>query len=445
MKNLRMPAYITRALSLIEAAGGRAWLVGGCVRDSLMGRVPNDFDIATDCLPAKTKEIFCDFTVIETGLKHGTVTVRIDSQDLEITTLRRDGEYVDSRRPESVCFTDSITEDLARRDFTVNAIAYSPSGGTVDPFGGESDIQSGIIRCVGDPEKRFSEDALRILRGVRFASTLGFRVDPATSDAMKALSSRLDNISRERVREELTKTICGTDALRVLLEYADIVCTVIPELRPCRGFDQRSPHHIHDVYAHCIHAVDAAPLDSEVRMAALIHDVAKPECFFLDANGIGHCRGHAKRSAEMARDILTRLRFDNRTRDRIVRLIELHDSYPKPNRPSVRRDIASCGAELWYKLEALRRADSAAKAPGAYGDEEKYFSAVRALADSIISDGDCISREMLCISGSDLVPLVRDKKAIGRILELLLCEVIDGTLQNSRDALMDAAKRMLTK
>lgn len=445
MKEMRMPAYITRALSIIKGAGKRGWPVGGCVRDALMGKEPFDYDIATNALPEETKQIFKDYTVIETGLKHGTVTVRIDGYNVEITTLRCDGEYTDSRHPESVTFTDSPTEDLARRDFTMNAIAYSQIEGFIDPFGGISDIEHGIIRCVGDPQRRFREDALRILRALRFSSTLGFEIEESTARAMLELCHSIDHISRERVREELVKMLCGKDLLRVLSDHADIICTVIPELIPCRGFDQRNPHHIYDVYEHCIHAAAATPPIAEVRMAALIHDIAKPDCFTLDAQGVGHSRGHAIKSAELARDILSRLRFDNRTKNRIIRLIELHDSYPKPNRAAVRRDIANCGADLWYSLEALRRGDSSAKAPGAYGDEESYFAAVRALADSIIAEGDCLCREMLAIKGGDIAPFTDDGKKIGAVIDHLLDEVIDGRIENDRDILIGAAKAMLTK
>ena len=262
---------------------------------------------------------------------------------------------------------------------------------------------------------------------------------------MLDLRQNLTLISHERVREELVKLLCGRDVLRVLCDYADIICTIIPELMPCRGFDQRSPHHIYDVYEHCIRAVAATPPIAEVRMAALIHDIAKPECFTTDEDGIGHCRGHAKKSAELARSILSRLRFDNRTKSRIVKLIELHDSYPKANRAAVRRDIARCGADLWESLESLRRGDSAAKAPGAYGDEEIYFTAVRKLAEAIIAEGDCLCREMLAINGGDLSSLTGDGRQIGKTIDFLLGEVIDGRLPNDRDILIDAAKVMLTK
>ena len=445
MKKLRMPAYITRALSLIEDTGKRAWPVGGCVRDSVMGRCPVDYDVATDALPEETKRIFNGFTVIETGIKHGTVTVMIDSHPIEITTLRRDGEYSDSRHPASVSFTDSLKEDLARRDFTVNAMAYSDRDGIVDPFGGRADIENSIIRCVGDPEKRFSEDALRILRMLRFSSVLGFTPECKTAEAARKLASGLTRISRERVRDELVKLLCGKNVLPVLSDFADIISVIIPELKPCIGFDQKSPHHVHDVYGHCIHAVDSAPPTPEMRLAALLHDIEKPACFFIGADGNGHCRGHAQRSAKTAKNILTVLRFDTKTIFRTVRLIELHDSYPKPNRAAVRRDIANCGPELWYRLEALRKADSAAKAPGAYGDENEYFRKVRRLADAVIKDGDCISLASLAVDGNDIRTLTDDGKTVGNILDSLLEAVINGSLQNERDQLIAKAKQMLTK
>lgn len=440
-----MPAYITRALSLIDAAGKRAWPVGGCVRDSLMGRIPDDYDITTDALPEDTKRIFDRFTVIETGIKHGTVTVMIDSHPVEITTLRRDGEYTDSRHPTSVSFTDCLKEDLARRDFTINAMAYSEHGGIVDPFGGIQDIDNRIIRCVGDPEKRFSEDALRILRMLRFSAVLGFTPEEETAKAAHKLAPSLSMISHERVRDELVKMLCGRNALHILCDFPDIISVIIPEIKPCIGFDQKSPHHIYDVYGHCIHALDSAPPTPEIRLAALLHDIEKPACFFIGADGNGHCRGHASKSALTAKTILNRFRFDSKTLSRIVRLIELHDSYPKPNRAAVRRDIANCGPELWYQLEALRKADSAAKAPGAYGNENEYFRRVRLLADSIIADGDCISLKDLAVDGNDIRTLTGDGKTVGDILDSLLEEVINGSLSNEREVLIAAAAELLTK
>jgi len=445
MKKLRMPAYITRALSLIEAAGKEAWPVGGCVRDLLLGRVPGDYDLAASALPDEIKRIFGGFTVIETGIKHGTVTVLMDSHPVEITTLRRDGEYADSRHPASVSFTDRIEEDLARRDFTVNAMAYSENEGIIDPFGGIDDLESRLIRCVGDPQKRFSEDALRILRTLRFASVLGFEIEKDTAEAARRLAPTLSAISRERIRDEFVKLICGRDALRILRDFSDVIAVIIPEIKPCVGFDQKSPHHIHDVYGHCIHAVAATEPIAELRIAALLHDIEKPRCFFIGSDGYGHCRGHAQMSAETSQRILSGLRFDNRTVQRIVRLIRLHDSYPSPNRVAVRRDIAACGTDLWYRLEALRKADSAAKAPGAYGDENEYFTRVHELADAIINEGDCLSLDSLAVDGNDIRILTNDKKSVGNVLNSLLEGVIGGSLPNERAALITKAKELLTK
>ena len=445
MKKLRMPAYITRALSLIEAAGRRAWPVGGCVRDMLLGREPGDYDLATSALPEETKRIFDGFTVTKTGIRHGTVTVIIDSHPIEITTLRHDGEYTDSRHPVSVSFTDRIEEDLMRRDFTVNAMAFSDEEGVIDPFEGQRDLEAGLIRCVGDPEKRFSEDALRILRSLRFASVLGFEIEEKTAAAARRLAPTLSDISNERIRDEFVKLICGRDVFRILRDFADVLSVIIPEINPCIGFDQKSPHHVHDVYGHCIHAVKATEPITELRLAALLHDIEKPRCFFIGADGHGHCRGHAARSAETAGKILRRLRFDTKTIQQVVRLIELHDSYPKPNRAAVRRDMAACGAELWDRLEALRKADSAAKAPGAYGDENEYFTKVRLLADAIIKDGDCISLSSLAVNGNDIRTLTDDGKTVGDILARLLEGVINGSLKNSREVLMAQATQLLTK
>ena len=292
-----LPAQVNTALARLHDAGYEAYIVGGCVRDRIMGREPKDYDITTSALPEQTAAVFAGERIIETGMKHGTVTVLLDGEPLEITTFRIDGTYSDSRHPDAVTFTPSLREDLARRDFTMNAMAYSSETGLVDPFGGQADIAAKYIRCVGDPDLRFREDALRILRALRFSSVLGFPIEPETDGAARYLCLLLKKISAERVFSELKQLLCGPDVRRVLLDYAGVLGAVLPEILPMQGFDQRNPHHCYDILEHTAAAVEAMPPEPALRLAALLHDVGKPECFFTDEDGVGHFYGHPKAGA----------------------------------------------------------------------------------------------------------------------------------------------------
>ena len=308
---MQLPDYVNTALNRLERAGFEAYAVGGCVRDRLMGRVPTDYDVATAALPEETAAVFAGERVIETGLRHGTVTVLLDGCPLEITTFRVDGAYSDARHPDAVTFTRSLRADLARRDFTVNAMAYSTRTGLVDPFGGEADLRAKRICCVGDPAARFREDALRILRCIRFSSVLGFAIDPATAAAARENRALLRTISAERVAEELKKLVCGADVRRVVLEETDILGAVLPEIRPMRGFDQRNKHHVYDVLEHCAAACEAVPPEPVLRLAALLHDVGKPDCFFTDADVVVKFYGNADRVSEITYGIVRSLLLDN--------------------------------------------------------------------------------------------------------------------------------------
>ena len=326
MEAFAIPSYARTALDRLTAAGHEAWLVGGCVRDLLLGRTPGDYDITTAALPEETEGVFAGEQLIETGLRHGTVTVVLEGCPLEITTYRVDGTYADARHPDQVTFTRSLREDAARRDFTVNAMAYHPDRGLWDGFGGRADLEKGLLRCVGDPETRFREDALRILRAVRFASVLGFTLEPATAEAARRTAPLLGQIAPERLSAELTKLLCGPGAGTVLGEYPDILGALIPELGPMVGFDQRNLHHCHDLLTHTAAAVDNIPPDPALRLAMLLHDVGKPETFSLGEDGQGHFYGHAKRSVELADAILRRLRYPNHLREKAVTLIRFHDA-----------------------------------------------------------------------------------------------------------------------
>ena len=295
-----VPAHVHRLLAALRAAGHEAYPVGGCVRDSLLGKEPADWDLCTGALPGEVERVLAGYRIIETGVRHGTVTALTEGGPVEITTFRTDGDYRDNRHPEQVRFVAKVEEDLARRDFTVNAMALGPDGAVIDPFGGRADLAAGIIRCVGEPTRRFREDGLRILRALRFAARLDFAVEPATAQSVLENRALLENIAAERVFSELRGLLTGPGAGRVLLGFAPVVFQVIPELAPAAGFDQKNPHHIHDVWTHTALAVDAAPPEPVLRLTMLLHDVAKPETFFADERGVGHFYGHAERGAEMA-------------------------------------------------------------------------------------------------------------------------------------------------
>ena len=450
-----VPAPARKALERLEAAGFAAYLVGGCVRDGLLGRTPGDWDIATAALPEQAEAVFAGERVIETGLKHGTVTVLLDGMPLEITTFRTESGYADHRHPDAVAFTASLTEDLARRDFTINAMARSRNGELIDPFGGRADLENKVIRCVGDPEARFTEDALRILRALRFASQLGFAIEPATAAAATELRRTLELVSRERVAAELTKLLCGPDARRVLTEYWPILAVPLPELDAMAGLDQRSKYHCYDVLTHCAAAVEAVPPEKLLRWAALLHDAGKPACFTVDEQGAGHFYGHAKPSAEIARSVLTRLRFDKDTIRRVSALVELH-GYPidppveagthnemAAAEKAVRKLIGRLGEEDFFRLLALKRADALAHHPD-YRSRTEACDRIERLARELLARQACFSLKDLAVNGGDLLALGFARgPALGAALNALLEGVLSGELSNEREKLLEAARARL--
>ncbi|MBQ5565782.1 MAG: HD domain-containing protein, partial [Clostridia bacterium] len=331
-----LPDEVKTAIEKISKNGFEAYIVGGCVRDSLLGKTPKDYDITTSASPQEVEKIFSDCRVIETGIKHGTVTVLINSMPLEITTFRIDSEYVDNRHPESVTFTKSLREDTARRDFTMNAIAYNNFTGICDFYGGETDIKNKIVRCVGNPDLRFNEDALRIMRAIRFSSVLGFEIEENTRSSIFKNKELLKNISSERIAAELVKLLCGKNAKKVLCEYIDILGVVMPELLPMKDFDQRNAHHIYDIWTHTAVAVENIEPAPILRLTALFHDIGKPECFFMK-NGQGHFYGHAAVSEKISDNILKRLKFDNTSRETITTLVKLHDIQIEETETAVKR------------------------------------------------------------------------------------------------------------
>lgn len=427
-----LPAEVCGALERLEAAGYEAWAVGGCVRDALRGVEPGDYDLTTAALPEETKRVFDGARVIETGLRHGTVTVLTGGRALEITTFRIDGAYTDARHPDAVRFTRSLRDDLARRDFTVNAMAYSPRRGLADPFGGQTDLAARRLRCVGDPDLRFSEDALRVMRAARFASTLDFALEPETAAAALRHRAALTAVSAERIAAELVKLLCGPGVRRVLLDGIDLLAPVLPELARQKGFDQRHPCHIYTALEHTAAAVEAIAPEPVLRLAALLHDIAKPDCFTLDEAGTGHFYGHPERGAEMADAILRRLRFDTATRERVVLLVRWHDRPIEPTPAAVRRALSRLGEEAFFQLIALKRADNFGQGE-VLRCRQREYDALEALAREAIAAGQCLSLRTLAVNGDTLRRCgVAPGPEMGRLLQSALDAVLSGAVPNEK-------------
>ena len=435
---MEMPFQICEILERIGNAGYEAFVVGGCVRDHLMGMTPHDFDITTSATPKETENIFADCRVIETGIKHGTVTVLYKGISTEITTFRVDGDYSDGRHPDSVSFSRNIEDDLARRDFSINGIAYSPKLGFVDPFGGREDIQRGIIRCIGDPDKRFGEDALRVVRALRFSATLGFPIAEETARAMISHKKDLRKVSVERIFTELKRLLCGKDVRRVLTEFPEIFSIMIPPLGKEIGYDQGSKYHDSTLYEHTARAVEAAPDTVEMRLAMLLHDIGKPACRTVDENGECHYYGHSEVSARITDEILRVLKSDNSLRERVVEIVRYHDIPVDTSRKYIRRQLAKHGAEVFADIMAAHIADDTAKFDFCR-DRIPEIREVLKIAAEIAEEKPCFSVKMLEISGNDLKELVPPSPLMGRILTKLFEEVVDEKLPNERSALMKRA------
>ena len=437
MENL--PESVKKILERLEGAGYEAWCVGGAVRDRLLGRAPGDWDVTTNAPPEAALALF---DAIPTGLQHGTVTVVCEGGGVEVTTYRRDGSYTDSRHPDHVEFTGSLEEDLSRRDFTVNAIAVNLRGEVRDPFHGREDLERGILRAVGEPEQRFREDALRILRGLRFSSKLGFAIETETASALRRCAPLLKKIAVERIQVELSGLLCGRGAAEVLLSYPDVLGVFMPEILPCVGFDQRSPYHCYDVWEHTARSVGAVLPAPVPRYAMLLHDLGKPETFLLGEDGNGHFYGHWRRSVDLGSRILQRLRVDNRSRKQILTLVERHDCELVLSERSVRRNLARYGEETLRLLLEVKRADNLAQAE-AYRDRQSLLAGWEALLDRVLEAGSCFSLQQLAVKGGDLSALGLQGRAIGRALQTLLELVVDGQLSNEPAVLLKYVKENL--
>ena len=436
---MNLPQYVTQCLDALESAGYASYAVGGCVRDACLGLTPHDYDLCTAALPEQTEAVFAGKQLVLAGKKHGTVGVVTDCGVVEITTFRTEGDYRDNRHPNWVSFVPEVEQDLARRDYTINAMAYSPKRGFADPFGGRADLRAKVLRAVGDPEQRFQEDSLRILRGVRFAVRFGFSVEEETEQAMSSQAELMDNLARERVFDELCKLLPLVNA-EDLCRFAPILAAVIPELRPMIGFDQHSPHHAYDLFTHVAHVVEAVPGDLTLRWAALLHDVGKVPTFTRDATGRGHFYGHAQVGAEMADGILRRLKAPSALREQAVTLIGGHMTRLEPNRKTLRRQLGRMGWDTMDKLLSLQEADMGSKGTG-NPEELEQFAQVRGLLEEIKAENACLRVTDLAVNGRDLMAMGYTGKAIGDCLNALLERVLDETLPNERQALLQAAER----
>ena len=441
-----MPKNVDIAINLLQSAGFEAYAVGGCVRDSLLGKTPNDWDITTSAKPEDMKSVFADFHCIDTGIKHGTVTVVIDGEPLEITTFRLDGEYEDNRHPKSVTFTSDLGADLGRRDFTVNAMAYSKMTGTVDLFGGQNDLKNKIIRCVGDPDRRFNEDALRILRALRFASALDFEIEEKTAQSLLKNRALLGNISEERIAKELLKLVCGKGAKRILTDFAPVLFEILPELQPMYKNSHDNPHHCYDIYEHTLIAVESIDPEPTLRFAMLLHDCGKPAVKKFDENGVAHFYGHQRISAEISAQILARLKVSNKFRDEILFLVSNHDRWELyENTEKMPRYLSKFGLDGVLNLLKVMRADVLAQSPE-YRYRLDQIADAEEIAKNLAAQKPCLSLSELQINGRTLMDIgIPQGRKLGAVLAQLLDEVIDGVTKNTQEALTTRAREIYSE
>ena len=433
---IRLPDKVNRIIETLRAAGYEAYAVGGCVRDCVLGRSPNDWDITTSAKPEETKKLFA--RTIDTGIKHGTVTVMLDREGFEVTTYRIDGDYEDGRHPKEVTFTASLEEDLKRRDFTINAMAYNEQSGLVDIFGGIRDIEQGVIRCVGNAEERFTEDALRMLRAVRFSAQLGYQIEESTKCAIRKLAPNLKLISAERIQAELVKLVTSAhpDYLRVAYETG-ITEQILPEFDTCMETGQNNPHHCYNVGEHILHSMQEIVPDKVLRLGMLFHDIGKPQTLTVDEKGITHNKGHAVVGEKMTRDILHRLKFDNDTIGKVTKIVLYHDQEIGLTDSGVRRAINRIGEDIFPMLFAVRYADIQAQSD--YQREEKLrkLTYIEEIYDGICKRKECLNLKDLAVTGSDLIALgVPAGRELGVLLNELLDIVLEEPARNTREELL---------
>ena len=445
---MRIPRVVEELINRLREAGYAAYAVGGCVRDTLLGLTPHDWDLCTSALPDQMLQVFRGERTVETGLKHGTLTVIRDHVPYEITTFRVDGAYTDHRHPDTVAFVDDVRKDLSRRDFTVNAMAFSPEPGMlIDPFGGREDLAKKVIRCVGTPEHRFGEDALRILRALRFASTYDFAIEEETDAAVRKMADDLSRVAAERIREELLKLLCGPGAGRILREYPLVLAVIIPEIAPVVGYDQRNHHHSWDLWEHTVRGVENMPPEPDLRLTMLLHDLGKPRACVIDEHGEAHYKKHQIYSGEIAARVCEDLRLDHETRDRVIRLVVHHDIPLRNERGEIDtepgfllRKLNRFGEQDLRALFQIHRADRIATGYSSPEREQARFEARIAALDTLLATRPCFTLKDLAVNGNDLIALGMKGKQIGETLQALLEQVMDGKLENRKDALLDSIK-----
>lgn len=436
MIEINIPAYARAVIDTLLGAGYEAYCVGGCVRDSILGRPVNDWDITTSATPDEMMSVFSHFYCVPTGLKHGTVTVVSDGRNIEITTFRTDGEYSDNRHPDKVEFSRNLSDDLSRRDFTVNAMCWNPRDGFVDLFGGLGDLENRIIRAVGNADERFREDGLRIMRAIRFASQLGFEIEKETSDAVLRNRALLKNISRERVFAELVKLVCGENAPRILSEYAPVIFEIIPELGVQYKHAQKGKKHAYDIWEHTCHTVGGTENDRILRLTMLLHDCGKAATETFDENGNSVFKNHAAVGGEIARGILKSLKADNNTLNTVSFLVSVHDMKVPKDKITVKRYLRDLGPENFLRLMKIRKADRGALADG-FNDISDLLADAYAMYDEVMANGECFSLPQLCVTGKDIARLGFSGEEIGEKLNEALDAVIEERIPNEKAAVAE--------
>ncbi len=436
---MQLPSYVSTVIDKLNNCGYEAFAVGGCIRDLLLGKTPKDYDITTSAKPEEIKSCLYEYKAIDTGIEFGTVTVISNGHPLEITTYRIDGKYNDNRRPENVEFTSLLSEDLKRRDLTINAMAYNHKTGFVDLFGGRKDLANGIIRAIGNPVDRFKEDGLRIMRALRFASVYNYQIEKNTSDAIHGMVHLLSNIAHERIAVELNKLLCG-NCEQILREYNDVFSLLIPEIKACVGFEQHTKYHNKDVYEHIISTVTAIAPVKHLRLAMFFHDMGKPEYFVLDSKGKGHFKGHPAGSKKIAEKFLKEYKYDNDTINAVVELVSNHDITIINDKKQIKRYLNRFGVERFLDIVAVHIADDKGKAPE-HQERITVYEEVIETTKRIVDNKECFSLKTLAVNGNDIISLGYKGKTVGDILQKLLEKVIDGYCSNNYSELIEEAKK----
>jgi tRNA nucleotidyltransferase (CCA-adding enzyme) len=440
-----LPKDVHYILKKLHHHGHEAFIVGGCVRDLMLGKVPKDWDLTTSAEPSQVKALFS--RTVDTGLEHGTVTILKNKIGYEITTYRVDGKYENHRRPKAVAFTKCLKEDLKRRDFTINAMAYNEESGFIDLFGGEEDLKRGIIRCVGDPDERFHEDALRMLRAIRFAARFGFEIESETGRAITLLSKLIEKISAERIKMELTQILCSKnpDYISKLVHYG-LMPYVIPEFMSCVNLSQNHPYHIYEVDEHTYRALKEVKRTEALRWAIFLHDIGKGYSKTTDDEGVDHFYGHSKISVELSKTILSRLKFDNKTKNHILKLIAYHDYRFEPNAKSLRKAVAHMGVDMFIDYMAVQEADVRAQAPSKLQERLDDLEVKKQYFEALMASKHCLTIQDLNIRGKDLMDLGVEKgERIGILLKALLELVIEEPELNKKKLLLEKAEILIHK